>query len=230
MRMLSAVEIAARNNASWCDTFCRTHDIVGAFGADRWASAVRTPPRYPDAITLTRTAPADELLRCIDTSSGCSVKDSFATLDLAPAGFRVLFDAQWMQHDAPLPTVGGRDLWSAVTTPADLEIWEGEWSDESPSGTFAPALLEIDSVTVFGERDRSGFRSGAIANHDHGVVGVTNFFTDGDHEPAWARCVATVADAFPNVPIVGYESGAELEAACRRGFSVLGPLRVWLAP
>lgn len=62
------------------------------------------------------------------------------------------------------------------------------------------------------------------------MVGVTNFFTDGDREQAWACCVATVADAFPNVPIVGYESGAELEAACRQGFSGIGPLRVWLAP
>jgi hypothetical protein len=46
------VRIAARNNAGWCDAFCRTRGVVGHFGEDAWSSAERTPPLYPDAVTL----------------------------------------------------------------------------------------------------------------------------------------------------------------------------------
>jgi hypothetical protein len=229
--MLGTVEAAAWNNAAWCDAFCRTHGISGSFGTDRWTCARRTPPLYPDAITLTPSAEADPLLRLLDTSPGCSVKDSFATLDLAPAGFRVLFGAVWMHHDAPVPAASAGRLWSVVTEPEDLEIWEGGWGDgDSTMRMFLPALLEIDEVVVFGERDEGGFSSGVVANRANGVVGVTNFFTHGEPDEAWARCITTVARSFPDVPIVGYESGDDLGTACSQGFKPLGPLRVWLMP
>lgn len=46
------VRAAARNNAEWCAAMCRAHGVAGEFGADAWAAAVRTPPYYPDAVTL----------------------------------------------------------------------------------------------------------------------------------------------------------------------------------
>ncbi len=62
-----------------------------------WYAASRTAEFYPDAVTLHPNVDADELLARIDTSAGASVKDSFATLDLAPYGFDVLFDAVWVR-------------------------------------------------------------------------------------------------------------------------------------
>jgi len=38
--------------AEWCDALCRTHGIAGQFGMDFWSSSRRTPPYYPDAVTL----------------------------------------------------------------------------------------------------------------------------------------------------------------------------------
>ena len=38
----------------------------------------------------------EQVLSGIDTSEGCSVKDSFAGLGLAAAGFRPLFRAHWL--------------------------------------------------------------------------------------------------------------------------------------
>src|SRR2546425_2173226 len=35
------VRAAARNNAEWCDAFCRTYGIVGRFDTDSWWSPVR---------------------------------------------------------------------------------------------------------------------------------------------------------------------------------------------
>jgi len=78
------VQEAALNNAEWCDAFCRTHGIGGNFDAAAWISAERTPALYPDAVTLASGCAADRLIARVDASPGCSIKDSFADLDLSP--------------------------------------------------------------------------------------------------------------------------------------------------
>src|SRR5580765_4949135 len=100
MADLGIVHAAARNNAEWCDTFCRTYGIVGRLDAESWTSPERTPPFYPDAVTLVPDVPPMQLLSAIDASDGCSVKDSFANLDLTADGFRVLFRAEWLFREA----------------------------------------------------------------------------------------------------------------------------------
>src|SRR5919199_2699420 len=80
------VRVAARNNAEWCDAFCRTHGIAGRFDDDAWWSAVRTPPFYPDAVTLMPGADAGRILARVDGGPGCSIKDSFSDLDLSGEG------------------------------------------------------------------------------------------------------------------------------------------------
>ncbi|MEV0594543.1 hypothetical protein [Nonomuraea cavernae] len=154
---MSVVE-AARNNAEWCEAVCRTHGIAGTFGSRAWTSPVRTPLYYPDAVTLSPDATAGDVLDAVDQGPGASVKDSFATLDLRPAGFEVLFEAQWIHRPAPhrKATDGrterrpgqetGRGLvevvvWEVVRDPATLAAWEracfsgedpGEPRDEGP--------------------------------------------------------------------------------------------------
>src|SRR5688500_10217368 len=90
-RML--VRAAARSNAEWCHAFARTHGIDGRFDAALWSSAVRTPAYYPDAVTLRPEVTVEQVLSCIDSGEGCSVKDSFVCLDLSAPGFRPLFRA-----------------------------------------------------------------------------------------------------------------------------------------
>ncbi|GAB3936384.1 hypothetical protein GCM10027614_12800 [Micromonospora vulcania] len=70
---------------------------------------------YPDAVTLRPGVDVAALLRRIDAGPGASVKDSFADLDLADHGFRVLFDAEWI-YRAPTDPPSGTPL-SPVTTP-----------------------------------------------------------------------------------------------------------------
>lgn len=88
--------MAAANNAEWCDLVCRTYGAQTRFDEDAWTSRTRTPPGYPDAVTLVPHPSAPDLLARIDTSAGCSIKDSFASMDMTTYGFRVLFDAQWI--------------------------------------------------------------------------------------------------------------------------------------
>ena len=63
---------------------------------------------YPDAVTLARGTVIPELLSGVDATIGCSVKDSFAELDLTPYGFRTLFEADWVVRlGPPLPAPSG---------------------------------------------------------------------------------------------------------------------------
>jgi hypothetical protein len=204
---------AVRNNAEWCDAMCRAHGISGEADDDVWAWPVRTPPYYPDAVTLHPSATAAALLARIDSGPGCSIKDSFATLDLP--GFTVIVEASWM-YRPPGPAHG--EKWS-VATASDLPEWERAWGE--PLGLFVPTLL---ADTLFLAARRGGrIVAGAILNRTDDVVGISNVF-GGD----WAGAVATAGRLYPDLPLVGYEAGDALAAARRQGFEVLGPLRVWM--
>ena len=127
---------AARNNAEWCDIVCGAHGIPGRFEPDAWVAPTRTPRYYPDAVTLDPEAVARSILGRIDTSSpGCSVKDSFAALDLGPFGFEVMLEAEWIYREAPRRRIAGpRDLrWAAIETADELVAWEAAWDVDDDS-------------------------------------------------------------------------------------------------
>ncbi|GGT12423.1 MULTISPECIES: hypothetical protein [Streptomyces] len=222
------LEAAVRNNAEWCAAVCPG----GAFTADAWTSPHRTPPYYPDAVTLSRGASAAGLAAAVDTAApGCSVKDSYAVLDLAPAGFEVLFEAQWIHRPAGPPAGTGSSLrWSRVGSPAELAQWEAAWGDGEPAGLFRPGLLAAGIAFLAGRTGDGRIAAGAAANEAAGVVGVSNVFTAAGVpvDEAWSGALDRIAALWPGLPVVGYESGEDLEAAARHGFAPLGPLRVWL--
>ncbi|GGP83675.1 hypothetical protein GCM10010278_72850 [Streptomyces melanogenes] len=221
------VRAAARNNAEWCAALCRAHGITGTWGPRAWTSARRTPLLYPDAVTLDPGAGPREVVERIDASPGASVKDSFAALDLAADGFEVLFDAQWIHRPSPEAGEGG---WELVRTEAELAEWEQAWSDGDGGGLFPPALLADDTHALLAARDAAGrIGAGAVASRSEAVVGVSNLFAaDGDLDAAWAGCLGALARHRPGLDVVGYESGDDLAAAVRAGFTPVGELRIWL--
>ncbi len=226
--MPELVEAAARNNAAWCDAVCRTHGIVGEFRPDHWTAPSRTPPFYPDAITLAPGASASSIVERIDrTAPACSVKDSFATLDLTQYSFRVLFDAEWITFPPAPPTATDRRPFSAITTSALLERWERAWGrDGSTTGVFLPSLLGIDDVRVFGAFAGNDVVAGFVANLAYGCVGISNAFT-AEGPIAWDECIAALLPVWPGVPVVGYESGPDFDHTLGQGAAPLGKLRVW---
>ena len=223
--------MAARNNAEWCDAFCRTHGVLGRFRTDAWFSPVRTPLFYPDAVSLVPEIDLEQLMAAIDTGEGCSVKDSFARLDLRVAGFQPLFRAEWLVRDSP--EAGATDRrWSALTSETQLAEWEAAWA-ESPegSGFFRPALLADATVGVLAAFDGDRVVAGAVANRSATAIGLSNVFdTGGDLESAWF-CGASAARArWGHMPIVSYDSGPSLEAAHDAGYCSIGDLVVWIKP
>jgi hypothetical protein len=138
---------AVRENAEWCDLYVRAHGIEAEFSPGLWWAHSRTPEFYPDAVTLAPDVSPATVLARIDGSSGASVKDSFAALDLSPYGFEILFEAQWISLDAPADPVS-------------------DWI----------ALDEIDhpDVVVLTSPDRS---ARVIAHRSGDVVGLSNLVT-----------------------------------------------------
>lgn len=229
------VQAAARNNAEWCATVCRSHGVEGRFGPQAWTAPTRTPPLYPDAVTLVPSADAAAMVGQIDVAApGASVKDSFADLDLTWAGFRVLFEASWLHRPAG-STVPRCDLiWGIVTGGEQLRAWARAWQQGGgDEGLFRPELLDdADTFVLAGQNARGGdITAGAVAFRSRDVVGISNLFAvTGGPDAAW-RIILQAADSlFPALPVVTYDDGDGLASALRHGFEVIGPLRVWLRP
>ncbi|MEU7847802.1 hypothetical protein AB0B74_17745 [Micromonospora parva] len=210
---------AARNNAEWCDIVCGSHGLPGRTDADAWSVPRRSPQWYPDAVTLRPGVDAEALLARLDAGPGASVKDSFADLDLSGYGFRVLFDAQWIQRQpAPPPADAPLDR---VSTPDDL----ASWAAAHGGGTlFRPALLADPRVLVLARHDDRGVLTGGAVLSGDGPYGVSNLFArTGTAHDVWRAVCATVPDA----PLVGYETTEDLSPALAAGFTTAGPLRIW---
>ncbi|MFJ4848607.1 MULTISPECIES: hypothetical protein [unclassified Streptomyces] len=223
---------AARNNAEWCASMCRSHGLAGEFGSQAWAVPSRPPRYYPDAVTLVRGADAAALVDRIDTAApGACVKDSFADLDLTGAGFKVLFEAQWIHRPASAPHTAPDLAWDVVGSPDTLRAWALAWDDgDGDADLFRPELLDDPATSVLAGRSADGrVAAGAVASRNGHVVGVSNVFAvDGGADRAWPVVLDAVHRLFPALPVVGYEHGADLDAAVRHGFEAVGPLRVWL--
>ncbi|MER5474456.1 hypothetical protein [Streptomyces sp. NPDC002685] len=225
------VRAAASNNAEWCAAMSRSHGSAGRFGPQAWASPTRTPRYYPDAVTLVPGADPIALAARIDSAPGASVKDSFADLDLAGAGFHVLFEAQWIHRPASAPATASDLPWDVVGDSDALRTWALAWAEgDGSADLFRPELLDDPSTFVLAGRSAHGrVVAGAIASRSEAVVGVSNVFAPGGGpDEAWPVVLDAVHSLFPAMPVVGYEHGEDLAAALRQGFEPIGPLRVWL--
>ncbi|MCX5399076.1 hypothetical protein [Streptomyces sp. NBC_00102] len=233
----SLVRRSARNNAEWCAVMSRTHGVPGGFGDQVWAAPARTPPYYPDAVTLGPGADPAAVLGGIDlTAPGATVKDSFADLDLTTAGFRVLFDAEWIHRPAGPPACFDGTPWEVAGAPDAVRAWAHAWDDGGGDAhLFGPALLDEPDTFLLTARAADGtVTAGAVASRSEGVpgggvLGLSNVFArHGGTDAAWPGALDAAHRLFPGLPVVGYEHGEELDTALRHGFTATGPLRVWL--
>lgn len=208
------------NNANWCDLVARSNDIGTTFTDQLWASDAPMPPGFSEAVTLRPGAKPD--WGAIRGGGGLSVTDSFADQDLAPAGYSIEFEAQWIGLDE-------------VATEANVQ-WHrvgrerfANWLEEHDYATgIHPALLDVAEVVVVEALQGDRFVAGAILNRSDEVIGLSNvFFGEVDPVEAW-RSLATLAHTrFGHAPVVGYEREDTIVPALAAGFRPVGPLRVW---
>ncbi|MEU4836038.1 hypothetical protein [Streptosporangium sp. NPDC023615] len=227
------VAVAARNNAEWCDLVCRSHGLPGAFGAGFWVNRGHGLPYYPDLVTLSPRTDAEDVAAALGApAAGTGVKDSFATLDLGPAGYEPLFEATWIHRPAGPPgrSPGGGLSWEEVTSPEELDAWRSASGDEA-AGVLLPGLLETPGCGVVAGRASGRVVAGAMVNLSAGAAGVSNVFCgERDPDEVWGGVLDAAARIAPGLPVVGYERDDALRAAIRNGCRPIGALRVWVFP
>ena len=186
-----------------------------------WVSAESVPRFFPNAVTLAHTEAAvaeqrgtiDILLKS-NLPGRWAVKDSFNSLDLSRRGFEPLFDAQWIRQ---LPLLIAR-------TSSGLAWERARWGE-----AFPPALFEDENFAMFAGRRDGAIVAGGTFYRADGVVGLSNVVADAaDAVAVWRSLSLLATKMFPRMPLVGYESGRELQAASDAGFETGDPLRVWV--
>ena len=225
------VEAAARNNAEWCDINCRLHGIGGAFDNDAWTSVERTPSHYPDAVTLRRSVEPALILDRVDASPGCSVKDTFADLDLSSCGFETLFEAPWLRlvsatHSRP----PAAPKWTPVRDKATLAAWEAARATGAADfRAFPPGLLTSPAVVVLAAIEHETVLAGTVRYLGAGVASLANLFATGlDLAVAFSGARGAAARLHPGIPLVGYVTGDYLDAAMEAGLERVGGMAVWI--
>lgn len=245
------VRLAARNNAEWCRSVAASHGVASRYELDGalWAAESPTPVGYPEAVTLEPGLDASAVLAAVTSRcpAASSLKDSFADLDLAAAGWKPRFNASWIVDDpsgAPSsPGEGPLDgpRLAPVSTAAGLARWAR--AHRLPDA-FAAPLLATPGVLVLGAAAAApdaGAGAGATAwpgdglpvaggvlNRTDEVVGLSNAFGGGSELFAALRREASAR--WPGLPVVGHESDSSLADALAAGFRPLGPLRIWIRP
>ena len=240
--LMERLEAAVHNNAAWCDTICRAHGGRCDFGNSAWLNRAKSPPLYPNMITLTPGPSRVHLASIKDLVAeqlppGWSVKDSFASLDLTSMGFRVLFSAAWLDRDPTAGTKRNRALGVfVIRRKSQFVEWQTQWDRSSVnSGALASKLFSLQLLTIpdlaFIACHRDGeVVGGAVANRSAGVIGLTNVFhRDGEALDVLDAVVGASLDRFGPLPLVGYLQPNELERWEHVGFVTIGRLRVWVS-
>ena len=216
---------AIQNNVEWCALV--SGGETGKTSNGVWLTPGTPHPLFPDAVTLRPGVSAEYLAQLLAGRAECAAKDSFADVDMRPFGFRELFAASWIGRERAEATDDQqRSDWTPVTDKAGLESWCAAAGLPEP---LPLRLLDDSRVRVLAARDSSGFAAGAVVNLTGLVAGLSNVF-GADPQSVWAHLPRALDHHGLRMPMVGYEGGAELQAAVAAGFADLGPLRVWIRP
>jgi hypothetical protein len=241
----SRVELAALNNALWCDTVCRAHGVPGDVQPTVWSNANVPPPYHSNLVVISSLATQAEIDERVRHLSACSLsptwslKDSFFNLDIAPHGFGVLFEAHWIWLDAEQAAAMPADIAARcvrITSAPELASWQACWRGDAGKQQAAEGLRQFPDVLLRDAKvafmacvEGEQIVAVGIANRTPGVIGLSNVVVNTrDRRAAWASLVALAGRLFPGFPIVGYERGDDLRAAEAVGFRTIGPLRVWM--
>lgn len=222
---------SARNNADWYEAMFSVHGLRYRRLAYAFVAKDNPPPYYPKLTVLSADDDAAikaelvDLARRFDGVMG--IKDSFCQLDLSKNGFETLFEAAWIwrsPRNVEMP-VG----WEIIKEPSDLLLWEEGWKrNGSPTDKrmFSEELLAREDIFFLGRKIDARFVAGCIANKSDDSVGLSNLFADTPSQLVFSQASDAATVVGGDVPVVGYESAAELECANGAGFERVGRLRI----
>lgn len=223
--------IAANNNADLYEAMFSSQGLR----FKRLPLGTDHPPPYYSNLTVLSPNHADDIVLQIKSlatkfNGKIGVKDSFCRLNLGANGFDTLFKASWIWREATSQTTPCD--WQRVEDKTDLLLWEKAWKRSGAATQqrmFNVKMLERPEISFFGRKIRCEFESGCVANESANCIGISNVFAKSSPVLVFAQATAAVASIDPHKPIVGYESGRDLEHVRKTGFSTIGDLHILIA-
>jgi hypothetical protein len=221
----SLLQSAIRNNVNWCKKVSELHGGIHLTKGNVWGLTTQAPKFYPDLITTDQTVTTQEVVEFIGNREILSIKDSFSNIDMSFLGYKILFEAEWICHEAVSVLVSNSNDWKTIQTEEEVVNWTTACGLE---GIITADLLRDSEVVIFGKGDLNE-EKGFIVNQAAKVIGVSNVFSQNpkSHEH-WSEIPQIASTIFPRLPLVGYEHGEDLKAALQIGWKSMGPLRVWI--
>lgn len=217
---------AAASSLRWYEDIFALHHIPNAVQNGVWRSLAEPPRWHSAAKTIEPADVRAEALRAVESFEHCSIADTFASLDLADAGFSVLFEATWVHHP-PLNDVRGAlpEGWSVIGSEEELEPWNKE---QDTVDVLLPSLLSHPRFRFLCEEADGRLLGGAVLhNAGRDIVGMSNEWVVPGRQLNPEALLACAGRLYPGRAVVGYERGHHLEAFLDAGFAGQGPKRVW---
>jgi hypothetical protein len=189
-----------------------------------WSSQTAPPPLHSDAVVVEPHVTADDIASRLHGRASAGLKDSFASLDMARHGMRLLFAASWM-YRPPAASSPAPEAWSVVQSPSGLAEWTAL---HDTTDVLLPGLLQRAHFRIAARRVDGEIVAGAVLRLGTGVVDVSNVYSTPGHSVDWDELAALAGHHFPGRSLVGYERGAALGSAVHAGFVSCGELNVFV--
>jgi hypothetical protein len=210
--------ICASNNVDWYRSMFAAHGLPDQCFETHWQTEARAPAYHSNLVTLIDGDHRPAIAALAKKLHGpWTLKDAFGNLDLAPMGFDILFDAQWIWRDpAPVKRPQG---WSALSKPVELKGWESQ---------LHLSMVTDPAITFLTKVSGGKIVARCIANRSSNAIGLSNI--EAPTATLYAEAADAVAALAPNLPVVGYERDDALAFAHAAGFRSVGGLTIWTKP
>lgn len=219
------LRVAVDASLAWYDALCALHGVACQVEDGLWVVGGTAPPLHSAVKTVEPDINPVRVARLAAARGG--VADSFGDLGLEAYGFDLLFAARWIHRPAEEPPaprlVPG---WSVVTSAAGLAAWTAQ---HDTAEVLLPGLLERSSFQVLARHTAGDLTAGAVLHAGTGAVSVSNVWMRDPADDIWRDLVRNAGALWPGRALVGYELGADLEAALAAGFVDVGPQLVWVS-
>ena len=218
------LRVAVDASLAWYDALCALHGVACQIKDGLWVVGGTPPPLHSAVKTVEPDVDPVRVARIAASLGG--VADSFGDLGLEAYGLDLLFAARWIHRPADeLPARRLAPGWSVVSSAEGLAAWTAQ---HDTAEVLLPALLERSSFQVLARHTDGDLTAGAVLHTGIGAVSVSNVWMKDPDDGTWPDLVRNAAALWPGRALVGYERGADLEAAMAAGFADVGPQLVWV--
>lgn len=218
--------VAVRASQAWYLDVFSAHGIPTRTEGGLWSALGDPPPWHSAAKTLRPGVPEDRVAAAVERFDGCSVADSFGSLDLTAHGFGTLFRATWVFRAAAVEDrPHWPEGWSAVTGEHDLCEWNVL---HDTTGVLLPSLLQHPRFTFLVRRCSGRMVAGGVLHRVHDAIELSNTWSTSDEGSELRGLLACAENLHPQQPVVGYIEDGLLPAYTDAGFAPVGPQVVWL--